>query len=576
MDEENNHESQVVDVSIPPIGSASPEIVEQPKSKKNVIIVIVSILFVVLIGVGLVIVFTSGDNDKDKNKDTGKPTETIDTDADNYKTKYTISKNSIDDFDIAFLKLENNKNNMIYSPLSIKYALGMLMQGASGETLTQINNVIGQYKFHKFTNNKYMSFANALFIKNTYKNSVNTTYVANLKDNFGAEVKYDSFKKPDTVNKYVSEKTFNLVNNIVDNIKDNDYILLNALAINMNWVKRIQPDYNEKKPDNVFYVKFDHMKYNKFIDYLNMTDYHELSFNNDPVAKQSVEIGAVINNYDIVGTLGKDKIKKIVMDDYKNWKAKGAPDACEDCNDDGDCVKDTSFDFEEYYKELSENYKYVNSSTDFEFYVDDNIKVFRKDLKKYEDTKLSYLAIMPTKESLDSYISKISANDINELKGKLKSIKLENFKEGVITEISGYIPLFNFDYELDLMKDLNEMGIVDVFDAEKADLSNLSSSKTFINKTIHKANIDFSNEGIKAAATTLDGGMGGGDCGYDYLFVPPVEKIDLTFDKPFLFIIFDKSTEEVWFTGRVYEPSKYKSYEDIYYDAHPNERDLDD
>ena len=34
----------------------------------------------------------------------------------------------------------------------------------------------------------------------------------------------------------------------------------------------------------------------------------------------------------------------------------------------------------------------------------------------------------------------------------------------------------------------------------------------------------------------------------------PVEEIDLTFDKPFLFIIRDKETGEVWFAGTVYEP----------------------
>jgi len=43
-----------------------------------------------------------------------------------------------------------------------------------------------------------------------------------------------------------------------------------------------------------------------------------------------------------------------------------------------------------------------------------------------------------------------------------------------------------------------------------------------------------------------------------------------------MFLILDKNTEEVWFTGRVYEPSKYKSYQDIYYELHPDELDLDD
>ena len=34
----------------------------------------------------------------------------------------------------------------------------------------------------------------------------------------------------------------------------------------------------------------------------------------------------------------------------------------------------------------------------------------------------------------------------------------------------------------------------------------------------------------------------------------PIEKIDLTFDKPYMFIIRDKESGEVWFAGTVYEP----------------------
>ena len=41
---------------------------------------------------------------------------------------------------------------------------------------------------------------------------------------------------------------------------------------------------------------------------------------------------------------------------------------------------------------------------------------------------------------------------------------------------------------------------------------------------------------------------------FDYLYDVPVEEIDLTFDKPYIFIIRDKDTGEVWFAGTVYNP----------------------
>ena len=59
--------------------------------------------------------------------------------------------------------------NKLYSPLSIKYALEMLAEGANGESKEQISNIIGTYNAKKYTNSSNMSFANALFIKNSFK-----------------------------------------------------------------------------------------------------------------------------------------------------------------------------------------------------------------------------------------------------------------------------------------------------------------------------------------------------------------------------------------------------------------------
>ena len=165
---------------------------------------------------------------------------------------------------------------------------------------------------------------------------------------------------------------------------------------------------------------------------------------------------------------------------------------------------------------------------------------------------------MPTNDSLDNYIKNIKAQDIKNIISNLKSLDIDNFKEGVITEVSGYIPIFNFNYKLNLQEDLKEIGVTDVFELEKANLSKLTSSKASINKIEHKANISFSNDGIKASAAVSEGGLGQGFCGFDYLYEVPVEKIDLTFDKPYLFLIRDKKTGEVWFTGEVYEPTIYK------------------
>lgn len=59
--------------------------------------------------------------------------------------RYAVEGNSLQDFDLGFLQLEDKAENMICSPLSIKYALGMLNEGTGGETHAQIAGLIGAY-----------------------------------------------------------------------------------------------------------------------------------------------------------------------------------------------------------------------------------------------------------------------------------------------------------------------------------------------------------------------------------------------------------------------------------------------
>ncbi len=62
-----------------------------------------------------------------------------------------MSSNNLEDFDLTFLKLETNYQNIVYSPLSIKYALAMLKEGSHGETKAQIEALIGDYQSKKIS-----------------------------------------------------------------------------------------------------------------------------------------------------------------------------------------------------------------------------------------------------------------------------------------------------------------------------------------------------------------------------------------------------------------------------------------
>ncbi|CCZ57527.1 cellulosomal serpin [Clostridium sp. CAG:762] len=518
------------------------------KNKKKKIIIIAIILLIVAT-LGCIYFFKIKDNNTTTSKVGDKKDDNSLTDKDkdkdlsdeNYNNKYKLSGNSLEDFDLYFLQLENERKNKVYSPLSIKYALSMLNEGANGKTKKQISSVIGDYNAKKYSNNSNMSFANALFIRDSFKDSIKDSYINTLSNKYNAEVIFDSFKTPNKLNSWVSNKTFKLINNLFDDVSQNNFILANALAIDMEWVNVI----NDL---GYFAVSYQHENY-----WETRNHYHESTEFDGNQSVDTLEIMAVANKYDIVNIFGEQNIRDNITKRYQDWLNSEEYKKYH--------AHEENIDVEtyvnNYIKEINKGYKDLKSSTDFEFYVDNDIKVFAKDLKEYNGITLQYVGIMPKNDSLDNYIKNTNAFKINAIINKLKPIKLESFKEGVITEIRGNIPMFKFDYDLNIKEDLQKLGITNVFDSNKADLSNISSSKNYIEDAKQKTNIEFANEGIKAAAVTYVGDFGTGVGGFDYLYDVPVEKINLDFDKPYMFIIRDKNSGEVWFTGTVYEPTEY-------------------
>ena len=527
--------------------------VNQTKKNKKRKIIIIAIVLLIVATLGCIYFFKIKDNNtttskvgdkKDGNSLTDKDNDN-DLSDENYNNKYKLSGNSLEDFDLYFLQLENERKNKVYSPLSIKYALSMLNEGANGKTKKQISNVIGDYNAKKYSNNSNMSFANALFIRDSFKDSIKDSYINTLSNKYNAEVIFDSFKTPNKLNSWVSNKTFKLINNLFDDVSQNNFILANALAIDMEWVNVI----NDL---GMFFVSYEdeHENY-----WESRFDGHSPTEFDGNQQADTLEILTVANKYDIVNIFGEQNIRDNITKRYQNWlnSEKYEEESCDPGKD-----LDVETYVNNYIKEINKGYKDLKSSTDFEFYVDDDIKVFAKDLKEYNGITLQYVGIMPKNDSLDNYIKNTNAFKINAIINKLKPIKLESFKEGVITEIRGNIPMFKFDYELNVKEDLQKLGITNVFDSNKADLSNISSSKNYIEQAKQKINIEFANEGIKAAAVVELGAWGSaGPCGFDYLYDVPVEKINLDFDKPYMFIIRDKNSGEVWFTGTVYKPIEY-------------------
>lgn len=496
-----------------------------------------SFVIVILLGIGVYI-------NKFKENNLSEPIKTNETETETKQAfKYALKSNSLEDFDLRFLQLENDRKNKIYSPLSIKYTLAMLNEGTEGKSKEEILGLIGEYKSNKYVNSKNMSFANALFVRDTYKQSIKSSFINNLRDKYNADVVYDSFESAKQINTWVSDKTLELIKNIISDsdIGELNYALVNALAIDMEWENKF---LNPINPEALYAHE----------SYYWQAPTQLLSNEFEGVENDVSGMGIIasVNNYDIVGSLGEENIRKTVGDKFREYLSED-PDGTASYYLEGKDIETAVNDYlDEYIEQINNNYKKIYKNTDFLVYTDENVKAFAKDLKEYNGTTLQYVAIMP-EEDLDSYINNITAEDVNKIISNLKEIKSENFKEGVVTQISGYIPKFEFDYELNLIEDLKDMGVTEVFDESKANLKGITDDEAYIGKIVHKANIEFTQDGIKASAATLAGGMGAGSM-FDYIYDVPVEKIELNFNKPYMFIIRDKETGEVWFAGTVYEP----------------------
>ena len=526
---------------------------DDKKKKKNPLIFVLPLVVVVIAIVAILLM----QKPNKENKDSGEGKEEIVTNSD-IKSDYRMSGNSIEAFDLYFLKLENEAKNKVYSPLSIKYALEMLAEGSNGESKAQLDAVIGDYKANKYQNSANMSFGNAMFIRNNFKDQVKQDYIDTLSNKYGAEVITDPFENADNINKWVSDKTFGLIPNLLSEA-DKDFYLINALAIDMKWVNLLHcaSGSMERVPcvNNFGYsVEYLHEKVEgedneyKRISYPYTSDYDFKSqtFNGKENIK-SADVLASFNRYDAVNTIGEDRIRQEVGAAFEAWLQTDEAKMYE--------YNGTTEEYlDAYIKEINSNYNKAQYSTDFSLYVDDNVKTFAKDLQTYDGTTLQYIGIMPKNESLTDYVKNLKVEDLNNIIANLKDMKIENFDDGYVTLIEGNIPLFKYEYELNLMDDLKELGITDVFELGKADLSRMVEGSAFIAEAKHKATIEFSNEGIKAAAATAEGGAGNTGGGFNYLYEVPTKRIDIDFNNPYMYLIRDKATGEVWFIGTVYDP----------------------
>ena len=136
---------------------------------------------------------------------------------------------------------------------------------------------------------------------------------------------------------------------------------------------------------------------------------------------------------------------------------------------------------------------------------------------------------------------------LGEFEDSLDSEMLDRIIDEIeIDYINLTMPLFEFESEFSLGDALAEMGMPDAFGAD-ADFSGMTRSRDlWIAAVVHKAFVSVDEEGTEAAAATGVVMLTSG---------PSKDPIEVTVDRPFIFLIRDIGTGTVLFLGRVLNPA---------------------
>lgn len=355
-------------------------------------------------------------------------------------SKPNISLNKNNNFDYKFLKQIEGNDNTLVSPLSMAYLLSMIQSGAKGNTLNELNIALDNYDLQPMENiDSKISMANSMWINNKYKNDINNTFATALKINYHSEVLYDEFINADNINKWVSEKTYNMINELFpsDSVNSVDTImaLVNAIGINFKWDEEF--DCNKTTMGN-------------FLD------------------------------------------KNVYM--------------------------------------MNSNEKYLES----DYYTG-----FIKDYEKLSDnSQYEFIGLLPKK-------------DIQDVINNLSNDVIKNS----ITESEAHIqiPRFKYEYNVNNVKGILEsLGIKDMFNKEKANFGGIAED-IFVSSIVQKTYIDFMESGTKAAASS----------GGAFDITSAAEEKEVIFNKPFVYLIRKKGSNNIYFIGIVNTPIEYDETKDV-------------
>lgn len=156
----------------------------------------------------------------------------------------------------------------------------------------------------------------------------------------------------------------------------------------------------------------------------------------------------------------------------------------------------------------------------------------------YKGGRISMLALLPAEGEFQSFEAALNPALFQDVLAKMQD-----------QDIKVYLPKFSFESRFKLGQALSQMGMADAFDPGQADFTGMYDAsrigqRLFISDVLHNAWVSVDERGTEAAAAT---GV--------IMEIVSMPK-EVRFDRPFIFLIYDRPTSSILFLGKVVDPSK--------------------
>jgi len=154
----------------------------------------------------------------------------------------------------------------------------------------------------------------------------------------------------------------------------------------------------------------------------------------------------------------------------------------------------------------------------------------------YGGRELSMVVLLPKAGQFEAFEDSLDAQRVDAIVKDLEPRR-----------VALTMPKFEFESDFSLGETLAAMGMPDAFLWEVADFSGMTGNRDlFIGDVVHKAFVSVDEAGTEAAAATAV---------VMPTAMPPQERVEVTIDRPFVFLIHDIETGAILFVGRMVAPS---------------------